>query len=510
MKQVISFQNLTVAPYKIEQLLDVCVEHRINEHSTFYFKALLPEGKKDSYVKNSGQGSNVSLMVKGSDKKEDILFQGMVQDVEVKEIYGSYYIEVNAVSYSYLLDTEKKSRSFQNKKMSYSDLTQQIASDYPDAMVKDVVTGGAGIEQLIVQYNETDWEFLKRLASHFHTGIVNDVHFEQPRCHFGIPDNGKLNLDVLHYDVKHNAGKYLKLSKNGVSGLQEQDFVYYQVETDIPADIGTEVQFQGQTLYVYQVRACMEKEIFIHHLTLATKKGMSQPYRWHDRIAGSSLNAKIVKIRNDQVKVSMKIDEVSGHSPGELCFFPYSTIYSSQDGSGWYCMPEIGDSVRIYFPDGIEEHSYAISSVHEEVDLSLQKGSGTAVSDSGSSTGSGGSSGSSGGTSASGGGNGAYSGQRDDPSVKSIRNQDGKEIRLTPEGIYIIADGTTITLTDDGGVSIVSDNNIEFKSDKSIILSAEEDVNIMGITKVDLSCNETASIKIEENVEVIGQEVKSN
>ncbi|MDE6233337.1 MAG: phage baseplate assembly protein V [Lachnospiraceae bacterium] len=503
MEQIISFENLSVVPFKVEKLLDVCIEHSINEHSTFYFKALLPVVKKDSYVENSSEGRNVSLIVKGSGGKDVTLFKGMVQDLEVKDVQGSYYIEVHAVSYSYLLDTEKKSRTFQNKKMSYMDLAQQVAADYKDAMVKDVVTGGAAIGQFIVQYNETDWEFLKRLASHFNTGLVNDVHFDRPRCHFGVPNNKKLSLKSFSYGVKHDVGKYLKLSKSGISGLREQDFIYYQTDTDIPANIGDEVQFQGQTLYVYRIKGCIEKGIFIHHLTLTTKKGMTQPYRYHDRIAGCSLNAKIVEIKNDRVKVSIEVDEVSGHSPGELCFFPYSTIYSSQDGSGWYCMPEVGDSVRIYFPDGTEEHSYAISSVHEQVDPSLQQSMGSFASDveSGGAGGSG---------ISSGGGDGGYSGQRDDPSVKSIRNQDGKEIRLTPDGIYIISDGTTITLTDDGGVSIVSDQNIEFKSDKSICLSAEEDVNIMGLTGLDLSCNETASIKMEENVEIIGQEVKSN
>lgn len=498
MEHIISFQNLEVSPYIVEQLLDVRFDHQINEHSTFYFKALLPEEKKDSYAKDSSLGSNVSLLVRDSYGNSDILFQGMVQNVEIKSIQGTYYIEVYAISHSYLLDVERKSRSFQNKKMPYSAIVQQVATDYEDAMIKDVATQGAGIGQLIVQYKETDWEFLKRLASHFHTGIVNDVHFCYPRCYFGIPNNEKLALEISQYDVKKNLAKYLKLLKSGISGLQEQDFIYYQIETYLPANIGDEVQFQGRTLYVCQVKGRMDKGIFMHHLTLTTKKGMSQLYQWHDRIAGVSLNAKIVEIKNDQVKVSLKIDETSGHAPGELCFFPYSTIYSSQDGSGWYCMPEIGDQVRIYFPDNIEEHSYAISSVHEEVN---QQSGDDLYSD-----------GINNGTGANGkaGGVGNYSGKRDDPSVKSIRNKDGKEIRLTPDGIYIIADGTVITLTDNGGVSITSDQNIEFKSDHSIILSAEEDVSIIGQAGIDLSCNETASIKMEENIEVIGQEIKSN
>ena len=57
---------------------------------------------------------------------------------------------------------------------------------------------------------------------------------------------------------------------------------------------------------------------------------------------------------------------------------------------------------------------------------------------------------------------------------------------------------------------MVSDQNIEFKSDQNIIIGAEQDVSIVGLSGVDLNCNDIASVKIEENVEVIGQEVKAN
>lgn len=50
----------------------------------------------------------MSLSVRETDGNRDILFQGIVQDVKVKAIQGSYYMEVYAISYSYLLDIGKK------------------------------------------------------------------------------------------------------------------------------------------------------------------------------------------------------------------------------------------------------------------------------------------------------------------------------------------------------------------------------------------------------------------
>lgn len=194
MEKIISFQNIEVAPYIVEQLLDVRIDQQMNEHGTFYFKALLPEEKKDSYVINNSQGSNVSLSVRETDGNRDILFQGIVQDVKVKAIQGSYYMEVYAISYSYLLDIGKKSRSFQNKQMLYSELLNQVAADYADAAFRDVITQNASIGQFIVQYKETDWEFSRRLASHFHTGLVNDVHINCPKMLFWCTRQWKTEL----------------------------------------------------------------------------------------------------------------------------------------------------------------------------------------------------------------------------------------------------------------------------------------------------------------------------
>ena len=50
---------------------------------------------------------------------------------------------------------------------------------------------------------------------------------------------------------------------------------------------------------------------------------------------------------------------------GGARWFPYATVYSSGDGTGWYCMPEIGDKIRLYFPTEKEQDAYVISAYHE-------------------------------------------------------------------------------------------------------------------------------------------------
>lgn len=150
------------------------------------------------------------------------------------------------------------------------------------------------------------------------------------------------------YQIRMDAARYLRLSNSGVPDLANQDFLSCQVEWNHPVDLGDRIEFNGRLLNVSKIISRVENGVFVQLLTLTSLKGMSQPYQGNDKIAGCSLNGQIEEIKNDQVKVSLEADTAAGHSPGAPCFFPYSTIYSSKDGSGWYCMPEwISDVLRL-------------------------------------------------------------------------------------------------------------------------------------------------------------------
>ncbi|MDR0286952.1 MAG: phage late control D family protein [Clostridiales bacterium] len=485
--------NLRVTPYKIEELLAVKIHQKINEHAMLHLKGILVSTQEERYIEFSATGINIALSVVDSSGEDYIIFQGVVKETKIYVERDTHYIEVQAVSYSYLMDVEKKSRSFQNKKMLYTDLIKQVTGDYPDSDVIDTASNGAPTNKFIIQHQTTDWEFVKRLASHFNTGLVCDIRFDSPKYFFGIPVGQTLELDSENYTVKKDMQRFNLLSQNGVDGISEQDFISYEIETNCIVRVGDTIVFQGKKLCVSEITSVADKGIFVSHLVVMPKKGLNQLYIPNSNIVGVSFSGHILESKNDQVKVSLDIDH--GYDPGDPCFFPYSTIYSSQSGSGWYCMPETGDTVRIYCPDGEDDHAYAISSVHEQVDPALQH-----KAPSGSRTGSAG-----GGASGSAGG---YSGQRDDPSIKSLVNSAGMEIRLTPDGIYIISDGASITMLKNG-IEIQSDNDITFTSQQNIIMDAGLEVNITGDTEVTLA-SESSTVSMTDDVSIVGQEVKAN
>ena len=476
--------SLRVAPYGLLKIIDVRIENRINEHGTLYFKGLLPQRAFDSYSEIPAEGTNVSLSTLTANEELLTIFQGVVTKLIIMA-GPTMHIEVYASSYSMLLDVSMKSRSFQHKSAMYRDVVNQVVEAYDGGSAMDKVTDGVPTNRLIMQHAETDWAFLKRLASHFNAGIVCDSRLENPKIYFGIPTAQEFELDHHEFVIKQDMQRFRRLQNDGISEIVESDFARYELSTDQIMFVGDAVLLHGRQLYVSEILSIATQGVLISHVILVPKRGLCQPYIFHEDIVGASFRGQVVERRNDRVRVHLDVDE--WYDPIDSYWFPYSTVYSSKNGSGWYCMPEIGDVVRIYFPDGDDDHAYAISSVHEPVNTasqqssSQQQGSKVII---------------------------VQNNVREDPDIKEW-TYGSKLIRLCDDGLYIVSGDTKIEMNDEG-IQIVSENDIEFKSDKNIVMHAKNDIQVVGTERVGMSGGTPASINIDSNVEISGNQVRVN
>ncbi|NRS52171.1 hypothetical protein HP401_29600, partial [Brevibacillus sp. HB2.2] len=70
-----------------------------------------------------------------------------------------------------------------------------------------------------------------------------------------------------------------------------------------------------------------------------------------------------IDIQKDTVKIHLDIDPKQPKA--EASWFPYATVYSAEGNSGFHCMPQMGDSVKLYFSTSDEEGAMAVSSVRK-------------------------------------------------------------------------------------------------------------------------------------------------
>lgn len=470
---VTAYHNLQISPYELTSLKELTLTKKLNEHVRLQFTGIVSEEVKDRYVATAEAKSPIEVWQLDPSGNRTPLFNGIVLNIEVRSVRDVYYLEIEAVSHTYDLDVQQKSRSFQYTDMTYGALFKQVGADYPGIDILDEVTNGGTLGTFTMQHKETDWQFLKRMASRFHTGLVPAALFDKPKFYFGIPEGQhKGNLEDYHYTITKNIAHYLKLKENDGVEIDENDCMYYTVETDRILEIGDQITFKAESLYVFEAVTKMKDGLLKHSYTLSSKNGMSQKKTHNHSIIGLSIEGKVLEVAKDHVKIHLDIDQTQNKN--EAYWFPYATTYSAEGHSGWYCMPEVNDTVRVYFPTNQEEDGIANSSVRKNTEDSKTN-------------------------------------KLSDPNIKYFRTAFGKELMMSPKEIVITAqDGDVfIRLNEDNGIEIYSKKEIKVISDQDISLNASSKIMINAKERIHLSCKES-TITLDGDTQIYGKEVKTN
>ncbi|MGN4124576.1 hypothetical protein ACMGD3_06090 [Lysinibacillus sphaericus] len=470
---VTAYHNLQVLPFELVSLQELTLTKKMNEHATLRFTGIVPEEIRDKYVEMTEANAAIAVNQLDHQGNPIPLFKGVILSIKVRAVRDIYYLEVEAASNSYQLDIKTKSRSYQHKDMTYASLFQLMSPAYPGLDIIDEATKGGKLDKFTMQYRETDWQFLKRLASRFNTGLVPAATFDKPKFHFGVPaGSAKGKLADYHYTTRKKLADYLLYTENGNEGMEENDFLYYEVETDKIFNIGDHVSFNEQTLYVAEASTSMKDGLLKHIYSLSTKKGMNKSEVFNQAISGLSIEGKVLEVAKDHIKVHLTIDDKQDKEKAH--WFLYSTGYTAEGHSGWYCMPEINDYVHVYFPSHKEEEGLASSSIRKNLDSSATN-------------------------------------KLDDPSTKYYRTAFGKEIKMSPSEIVITAqDGDIfIRLNEESGIEIFSKKDIKLISAADISVNASKKILLSAEEEISLKCKES-KITMDGNVQIFGKEVKAN
>ncbi|HEY8462938.1 MAG TPA: phage baseplate assembly protein V [Bacillota bacterium] len=453
------YENLEIlSPYPIQQLTELKITRRINCHTKVYYSGIIPEEQQDHYIRTASCKDSLVINQKSAGKTRP-LFKGRVSAIGVKAVQGVYYLEVEGHSATKELDYKLKDRSFQDHTKKVTELLNQIISAYPGGSIKDQACQGAAVGTLVVQSNETDWQLLMRLASRFNAFLIPDDLADKPKVYFGLPNpatGATVFSDELPYRIGKNLSEYAELSENYLQGMTATDFTYFIVETGQYYPLGTPVKFKGVKLIISQSTAVLKNSTLIYEYQLCPADGLKQKPIYNRKIAGMSLKGKVIDISRDKVRVHLDIDKQQDKDTA--WWFPYSSFYTAEGNSGFYCMPQIGDQLLIYFPTVHEEDAVAINSVRKDAEGCSKT---------------------------------------QDPSVKYLGTNHGKELMLSEGELSLTAknrkDGQIlIKLNDDHGVEIRSDNELYLTARKNIIFDLEQTATIKAKEEVQLVCGESS------------------
>jgi hypothetical protein len=458
--EMTGYENIEIlSPYGIQQLTELQIVRRLNQHTTLYYTGIIPETHQDRYIRTASTDDTLTVLQMTGTGKAEPLFMGITSHIGIKAAHGIYYLEVEGVSHTGRLDIKLRDRSFQDRNMKYGELLQEISSAYPGGVIRDLVGKGAELSQFTLQRNETDWQFLKRLASRFNTVLIPDDRTEHPRLCFGLPEKQR-SVAVIADDLPCRVGKnlagYADLAANYLQSITETDFTYFAVATGRYYPLGSQVTFRDIPLVVAQSVAAMKNGNLRYEYLFCPASGLKQKPIFNRQITGAALEGEVIETDRDRVRVHLEIDQ--RQAKGKAWWFPCFSFYTAEGNSGFYCPPQNGDRVRVYFPTSREEEGVVMHSVRKDKRSCAKT---------------------------------------QNPDVKYFGTNYGKELMLSGAELSLTAKDTKegkiqIKFNDDAGVEIQSDSEIELTARKDMLFDLDRKVVIKAKDEVQLICGDSS------------------
>jgi phage baseplate assembly protein gpV len=448
-EKVITYQELQLANYDIVYMKAFKMVQTINDHAHMELVALLDQETKEKMIEDQTEAVEVCFFEKD---EKTVLFTGLITSFELQTDGELYELKLEAKSASFCMDLVKQSRSFQNLQMTSWELVKEVMKNYSRGDCSLQIPN-MPIGELVIQYEETDWEFLRRFVSRYNQGLYPEPTHLAAKYYAGIPDLSiDLTVENLPFTLSKNVQHYSYQKQNYLPTLQEIHYTCYLIKTYSLLPLGGRILHEGHSFYVSHLERFLEKGELVTKYTLQLKEGLNQKRLYNKKAVGVSINGSILEVKRSQVKVHLEIDKEQNQS--KAYWFPYSTVSASEDGSGWYCMPEIGEQVRIYIPTGDEAKALAITNIQAHKPETVEE-----------------------------------TDKMGNPNVKRLHTAQDKEIRFNEDGVLIQANG--------GAASI------ELKKDGSIVLQADKDLSITAVEKVSLRAEETIDITADKTIDLL-------
>ena len=432
--------DIKLGDMKTFRIKDMRISHCPNEHALLQLEGYISETEIEK-IQRLALTEEV-VQVSAVDERGIWNWYGLVYDMEIQHLLHDKYLKLVLISQSVKMDQVKRTRSFQKEGTLIGDIIEYMCKDY-DALV---TINGADIKMdgMLVQYQETDWEFLKRLASHMNQQVIVHSKCVGLVLDIGLSSKNSILADAPSMVIYRKDIQALRHELDYELSEAEVDTIIFESREiyDITNGIGTD---KGD-FFIYRVESLFRQEELVMKYVGYRRLNFKVPLLKNKKIIGASLNGRVHAVSGSKVQVNLDVD-VNNTLCGNKDF-SYATVYSSNAGTGWYCMPEKGDTVRVYFPSDVEKNAYAISSVHLDVDVDTS---------------------------------------RSNPEIKSISNAQNKQIVFSPEGILLQnTENMYISLNDTEGITIVSNLPICIRSDMNVTLDAAENIIINGMSQVAL------------------------
>lgn len=401
----------------LQAVWDYSVDWEINQHASLKLTGEI-DPKAKGYLTRLYIGTHIALfMLNNSLKKEETVFKGIISSVQLEYGDGSCKAVIVGTSASKELDCKKESRSFQDISMTYTDIAKEIILGAGGSLI--CTEGKTTIQKPFIQYQETAWEFVRRLASISHIYVIPDIITGHPGIWLGMRKGKRMLERIEEWESINVKKKYDKIQGS-------KNLTTYHISSRNLYRIGDYSEKNGQPCVIYKVAANYTQGELLFQYDLARENELETETYFNEKLTGLSIPGTVCNTENENIYLKLNIDGKEGSYPYR--WFP-------ETGNALYAMPESGAPAVLYLSGPDEREAISISCIHCE---------------------------------------GSEKHKSSDYTKKEIETVFGDKISLYPADIEVSKNESHIlNLNDKSGVEISSENKIDLEADGNICLEAQ-------------------------------------
>lgn len=332
---------------EIKEIKECEIIHKAYHHSVCSLEVRIEKERISQFYGKTD--SKITVTEKNTNKLVP-LFRGFVTEIDTTNGYDGFFT-VKALSYSAKTDIKRNNRVFQDTKKKLSDIVSLTAKDSKDNLIvhTDNLEDDMSFENPVIQYQETDFEFIKRLAMTAKCAVFSECS-DKPSVFIG----NKIG----------NASNVFNIIEKGVVSCVHKKWIYdYARENFTPIftvtsnkffEFGKDILFDGNKYvifnwkYNYRNRADRYTYEFCKEGNIPCELAPVPPQRIY-------LEAKVTSISDNdnlgRIEVEFADNDFKELGSGEKFKIPFRTPYTAGD-RGIVFLPEEGDIVEVVYSRG--------------------------------------------------------------------------------------------------------------------------------------------------------------
>lgn len=302
---------------------------------------------------------SLEISCQNGDGSKKILFTGIIKNVRLEEEGQYAVLHLDAVSYTWEMDIERKSRSFQNLSLTYRDVAQAVAGEYGADIRWNV--GDRKLTYPLIQYRETDYGFLKRILSHLQGKITPDSSAPGAGiCFYAGMREGSSRGDIDLNQYVHTTLPFRDMDRTD-TGRKKQQTGYEIADMDY-MEAGDMLRIRGRKLYVMEAESVLEDGALSCTCRVFPRECFEAGRIPADTLRGNVITGTVLGTEQEKVRLHLDIDKEQ--AVPEAYQFSWKPI----TGNLFYCMPEAGTKAALYFDKNDENNTRVIYNVRTNGD----------------------------------------------------------------------------------------------------------------------------------------------